>query len=482
MTATRSGCARLRPETRLHCSALSLAGRTAIPKTDLARIAAACGGVPLAIRVAAARSRESGRTAAELADLLESPDTVWEELDDGERSIQRTLHAEFGALAESGQRTLAMFALYPGADVSRHAMAWLCGSSPQAAARDFAGLQRHGLVTVDPDGRASAPALVRAFASSVLRELDRGSRAEALHRLVAGYTGSAFAAEGTITPSRFLPSGNGPAGAASPVGFDTASQAMAWCGGEAELVPRLCSLAFEIGMDADCWRLAYAFRGYFFAVKGLEPWLASHRVALRAAERCGDQWAQAVTRNNLGMARAEQGQIDGAQALYRQALGILRTLGDSRGVATTLGHQAWASYLAGLYEPAIALVRQAIALNRQNDDARAVAIMDRMAALVYSKLGQHRRALKHLAECEEILSELDLPLDIAMMLNCLGEVHFAMGRLDRASAFHAQAAEQSMACGGLGEQARAARGLAASARAASSSSDGTASRVSWEST
>jgi tetratricopeptide (TPR) repeat protein len=435
-------------------------------EADLARICVACGGVPLAIRVAAARFRGSRYTAAEFADRLESPDTIWQELDDGERSIQRTLRADFQALSESGQRTLAMLALYPGTPVGRHAMAWLRGSSPQEAARDVAGLARYDLVSVDGKGKASASALVRAFASGVLRELDAGSRADGLHRLVAGYTRSAFAAESAITPLRFLPPASGPAGAASPMEFDGASQAMDWCGDEAAVVPRLCSLAFELGMDADCWRLAYAFRGYFFAVKALRPWITSHRVALRAADRSGDRWAQAVTRNNLGMALTEQGKVEEAQAEYGQALQILHALDDERGVATTLGHQAWASYLAGQYEPAITLAQQAIALNRHNDDERAVAIMDRTAALVYSALGQHRSALKHLAECKVILSELDLPLDVAMMLNCLGEVHFAMGHRERANAFHTRAAEQSMACGGLGEQVRAVRGLAVCARAA----------------
>jgi hypothetical protein len=52
-------------------------------------------------------------------------------------------------------------------------------------------------------------------------------------------------------------------------------------------------------------------------------------------------------------------------------------------------------------------------------------------------------------QCQEILTELDLPLDVAMTFTC-----------------YAFAAEQSIACGGIGEQARAVKGQAVAASAA----------------
>ena len=261
------------------------------------------------------------------------------------------------------------------------------------------------------------------------------------------------------------PAANGGA-AVAPMSFDDPAQAMEWCRAQAELIPRLCSLALARGLDEDCWRLAYAMRDYFFAVKAFRPWAASHRTALLAAERCGDRWAQATTRNNLGMAFVEQGQTTAAEAQYRQALELLRAIDDRRGVAATLGHQAWANYAAGRHDAAVSLAERAIELHQRHDDRRSLAITDRTAALAYSKTGRHREALRLLAECREILSELDLPLDVAMMFNCLGDVHHAMGHFDQAGTFHALAAERSAACGGAGEQARAIKGQAAAAQSA----------------
>jgi transcriptional regulator with XRE-family HTH domain/tetratricopeptide (TPR) repeat protein len=440
----------------------------ALPDADLARIAAACGGLPLAIRVAAARFRESGRSSAELADLLERLPAGWEELDDGERSVERTLRTELDALPESGQRTLAMLAVCPAGPADSHAVGWLAGRTSQAVAAEFSELRRQDLISVDPHGRASMHALVQALAASIAEQIDEHSREQAIHRLIAGYTRSASAADGAVTALRFRPPDANDAITAAPVRFDSPAAAMAWCRVAAECIPHLCSLAYDEGLDAECWRLAYAMRGYFFAVKAFQPWEASHRTALLAAERCEDLWAQAVTRNNLGMAFAEQRRISDADAQYARALEILGAMGDRRGVATTLGHQAWASHAGGRDEAAVSLAGQAITMHRHHDDRRSLAIMDRTAALANSKLGEHGLALAHLAECEEILSEIDLPLDVAMTLNCLGEVHQGMGRFDKADAFHARAAELSAACGGIGEEARAVRGMAVAAHAAGS--------------
>jgi tetratricopeptide (TPR) repeat protein/transcriptional regulator with XRE-family HTH domain len=439
----------------------------ALPDDDLARIVTACGGLPLAIRVAAARFRASGRSAGELADLLERLPAGWAELDDGERSVKRSLQTELDALPDSGRQTLAMLTLCPAGAADSDAVAWLTDRESRAMATEFAELRRNDLITLDPHGRASTHALIRALAVSLADRIDERSRAQAVHRLIVGYAQSAAAADGLLTPMRFRPPDAPDADSvtAAPVRFDGATAAMTWCRRVADCIPDLCALAYDQGFDAECWRLAYAMRGYFFTVKALQPWEASHRTALLAAERGGDLWAQAVTRNNLGMALAEQRRISAADAQYDRALEILQTIGDRRGVAATLGHQAWSSHADGRYQTAIALAGQAIAMHRKQDDARSLAIMDRTAALANSKLGGHQVALAHLAECEEILSGLDLPLDRAMTFNCLGEVHYGMGRFDQADAFHARAADLSAACGGIGEEARAVRGMAVAARA-----------------
>jgi tetratricopeptide (TPR) repeat protein/transcriptional regulator with XRE-family HTH domain len=437
----------------------------ACPTAALAQITAACGGAPLALRVAAAKLRGSGRSAAELAAALAAPETGWTELDDGERSVHRTLRAEYDAMPASRQRTLTMLALHPRSSADRHAIAWLADSSPPVVAADLTALARQDFVTLGPVGRASADGLIRALALSVPGCLDEPTRVKALHRMISGYVGSATAADISITPQRFQPADPGDE-AAAPVPLSDRAQAIAWSRTVAGLVPELCAIAYTLGRDADCWRLAYAMRDYFFATGSHEPWAASHRTALLAAQRCGDAWAQAATRNNLGLAYVEQGRVADAEAHYARALDEFRALGDSHGIATTLGHQAWAHHVAGRHDAAVAAAGDAIDMHRRHGNPRSFAIMSRTAALAHAALGRHHEALRHLADSEEILSGLDLPLDVAMTFNGLGEVYFAMGALDQAYASHDRAAELSVACSGRGELARANAGRSAVARVA----------------
>lgn len=439
---------------------------------DVRRMAAMCHGLPLALRVAAVKARNSRCDAAQLARLLdESSPTAWRQLDDGERSVRRTLRTGLDALPESTGRTMATLALHPAEAVARYPAAWLAGLSPDTIDDEFEELLAHGLITMDTEGRARPRGLVRRLALEAAASLGESSRQRAEHRLIAGYAKAAMIADGAMVPQRFRPGETGGGIAVAPMSFGGPARAMEWCRAEAGLIPRLCELALERGLYEECWRLAYAMRDYFFAAKEYGPWIESHLFALRGAERCENQWALAVTHNNLGMAYVERkGQITKAEGHYSQALKLQHDIKDHRGVATTLGHQAWANHAAGRHETAITLADEAIRLNRQHDNQRSVAIMCRTAALAHSKIGGHGDALSRLDECEKVLSDLDLPLDLAMMLNCRGEVHYAMGDFGESAEFHGQAAERAKACGGTGEQARAVRGKAAALAAAGSGS------------
>jgi transcriptional regulator with XRE-family HTH domain len=295
--------------------------------------------------------------------------------------------------------------------------------------------------------------------------LDKQSRQEALRRLVASYRRSAATADRALVPPRFQPPGVNGETEMAAMSFDDQAQAMKWCHAESVFIPRLCWLAFDLDFYDECWRLAYVMRDYFFAAKAIELWISSHSVALHAAERLGDKWAQAVTRNNLGMAWVEQQDTVAAEDQYRQALELFRAIDDQRGVATTLGHLAWANFAAGRHDDAVSLAEQARELNRGHNDRRSLAIMDRTAALAHAKSGRYSEALALLAECQEILPELNLPLDDVMALNCLGEVHFMMGQFRKARTFHALAKERSATCCGPRELARAVKGLAVATQA-----------------
>jgi tetratricopeptide (TPR) repeat protein len=312
-------------------------------------------------------------------------------------------------------------------------------------------------------GRPDPEMLLGLLSAGLATQPGGRSRRESMRSFVTEFLAAAWAADAVISPGRYHPVACGGAVRAGTVPAGTVpadaglADALGWCDGVVGVVSFLCSVAFELRMDDECWQLAHAFRGYFFTTGALGPWVTSHQVALQAAGRSGNRWAQAATRNSLGLALLEQGRASAAEAEHGAALAAFRCLGDDHGVATTLGHQAWASHVAGRHGPAIDLATAANEVNRALGSERRVAIMDRTAALAHSKLGQHAQALACLDECREILTGTDLPLDTAMLSNCLGEAHFAKGDFAAAARYHARAAEQAAACGGRAEQARAER-------------------------
>jgi tetratricopeptide (TPR) repeat protein len=68
-------------------------------------------------------------------------------------------------------------------------------------------------------------------------------------------------------------------------------------------------------------------------------------------------------------------------------------------------------------------------------------------------------ALEHLHEAAVFFSDADLPLDLAMALNGLGEAYAHGGDRERAAEHHRRAIETSERCGSAFERARACHRL-----------------------
>jgi tetratricopeptide (TPR) repeat protein/DNA-binding XRE family transcriptional regulator len=426
-----------------------------------------CGLLPLTVRIAAAGQR--GGDAADLAGLarrLADSRTRLAELDDGERSATAVLAASCAELPEPRRRLLALLALQPGPRISGSAAGWLTDAAPEACRRELRGLGDDNLLLAVGGGRHQLHDLTRAYATEVLlADLPAADRTAALRRLVTGYLTAAVRADERLTPHRYRPSTELYAGSVPPAAFPDARAANEWLRTEQDELVAVCRLASAQRWDAACWQLAYALRGYFFLAKTWDAWLETHRIALAAAERLGDDWAVAVTRNNLGLALIERGHLHAAGEQYGRALTVFRRLGDPHGEGATLGHLAWARYCAGHDAAAVRLGSQALALYEQEDARRGIGITLRTVAMAETRLRQFTAADRDMRRALALFTELDLPLDAAMTLNNLGGLHAQLGKASDAIRWFGQAVERAAACDSGYEKARAYDGLAATAAA-----------------
>ena len=354
---------------------------------------------------------------------------------------------------------LALLAFQPAPEISGMAAAWLAGTAPDDGRRELHRLVDDSLLIPRRADRFALHELTRTFALQRLLPLvPAGQRRAALRRLVTGYLASADAADRVLTPHRYRPElepHEGPA-----LTFPDSAAATAWFTAEQSNLVAICRMAAAEGWPTACWQLAYALRGYLFLAKAWDAWIETHRVALDAARTAGDDWGEAVTGSNLGVALVERGHLRPAQRLYRRSMGIFRRLGDTLGEANTLGHQAWVAYCLGDMTSCYALATAALAIYRVNDAPRNTAITLRTIALAEAELGRDAEAVRHLEEALALAVELDLPLDAAMASNGLAQVHLRRGDLHEARRTYATALELGRTCRSEYEQAHAYDGLA----------------------
>ncbi len=428
------------------------------PASAVTRAILGCGGLPLALRTAASRYRATPHTSlAEVSRQLAEPGTLFSALDDGERSVRRPLAAACADLPSDQRTLLALIAAHPGRSITRHAAAWITGWPAETVTEHLHGLYHHNLLDARSEGRFALHDLVRAFALTL--DLSARTREVATTRLIDAYVNAAHAADAAITPHRYRPPPQLRREPTTTITFPDRDQAFRWCDTELDTIVAVSRLAWNSGHDRQCWHLAYAMRGFFFIAKTYKQWIITHRLALQACQRSEDHWAQAVTRNNLGLALVEQGRTGPAEAQYHAALKLFDEMGDDRGRAATLGHLAWSSYLRARFRLARQHAEHALILYERHADRRGHAITTRTLALILAATGSHRVAVAHLESALAVFESLDLPVDAAMTLNCLGEVHFQADNPAAARQAHRRAAQAARTARSQFELARAVEGL-----------------------
>lgn len=447
---------------RLFRSVAAIAGTTdAKHVTDIVR---SCSGLPLAIRVTAARYRDHPtRTLADMAHWLAGHDTSLHELDDGERAATAAFRASFERLADDQRHVFVAVASYPGQDFDAYTAAAMADMDPPAARRLLDELVDSHLVIGRMNHRYHLHDLVRQYAITVLQSMSSESNQQpsgALLRAMDHYRSVAHAADTLISPHRYHPplsSLSVRSGTWLPTSRESA---VAWMNTEQNNLIASCSAAAKVGSSSHCWQLAYALRGYLFRTKNWDAWISTHELALGVARRRADRTGQAHMLNSLGVAHLERQNVDAAQRCCDEALTLFRALADEHGICSALGNRAWIYVRRGLFAEALADQVRAAAYYERVGAAASVAVALRGIAIAEAGLSAYDDAVDHIARARHMAAELDLPLDEAMALNCLGDIELQRGEQANARAAYREAVAVSRLCASGFEEARAQVGIA----------------------
>jgi tetratricopeptide (TPR) repeat protein len=424
-----------------------------------ARLAQQCGGLPLALRIVA--ERLVSRPPSSLAELVSELDDERERFAalstlGPEANVRTVFSWSYRQIDGDHAAVFHALGLGPGRGVEDRTIAAVAGRPVDVVVRVLADLARAHLVTDVGDGRYGMHDLLHVYAGEVAAANDDPPPAAARRRLFDHYLWSAARADRLLTPHRVRISLAGDPNAGR--GFINATAAKLWLQAEEQNLVALSRLD-DPPLDEHRWQLAYVLRDYFYLTKQLDGWLETHANGLFAARRRGNEFAEALTLNNLGMAMTAGGSLDDAMRQFADAKEIFVRIGDRGGESNSLANMASVLRRQGDPAGALRLLEAAMSHYRLTGSANHIGITLRSMANAHLHLGQPAEALRCAQEAVDLATFLEFQLDIAQAGNVLGAAHRQLGDLVLAEIAHRQALEMGESCESEFEQAWAHRGL-----------------------
>jgi tetratricopeptide (TPR) repeat protein len=388
-------------------------GRVEAEPAAATAIVAACGRLPLAVRIAGARLAARphwplGRMASLLADERGRLD----ELVHGDLEVRASLSLSYQGLGQRQRWLFRRLGLLDAPD----APAWVAGAlldrpvgEGEALLEDLVEAQLVDVATRDAIGRARYRLhdLVRLFARERAHaEEPVGQRQAALQRAFEGWLVLAERADRKLPVGSLIGDGGATAGwrPEQAVADELLDDAWAWMEAEQAAVLSAVRQASSLDPAAEstreakrlpelAWRLAGAATGF--------QWLRG----------CGDDYRRACDLALRGARRA----------------------GIGRGAAWMLAALAWVAVDRMRFEEAMALAEQARRLHRQVGDRRGEAYALLKAGHAHEHCGRLDEAVSQLERAGRLYDELGDDHGRAWVLHTLGRIHRKQGRLTEAA-------------------------------------------------
>ncbi|MFJ8579606.1 ATP-binding protein [Micromonospora sp. NPDC093277] len=317
-----------------------LAGRTGPPRTaaDSAAvdvITEACGGLPLALTVAAARI--TSRASTPLQTVAQELTRPGNRLDgfasrDTATDLRSCLDGSYQLLSEPAARLFRLLGLHPG-PATAVAAASLAGVSLYRAYPLLTELHQANLLTEQGDARYHQHDLIAAYAADLVRRDDQPSRHAGLRRLCDHYLRTSIAGARLLEPRRELPVVRTPSAGTVVLALAGAEDARNWFVAHHSTLLAMVRLAEVHGLATLAWQLAWALTSFLSRGGHWADQLAVHRVALRAARTDADLLGMSYAYRGMSRAYLRLGQPDAAEDVLLRALSLAAELGDQIGRA-----------------------------------------------------------------------------------------------------------------------------------------------------
>ncbi|HEX7160164.1 MAG TPA: BTAD domain-containing putative transcriptional regulator [Trebonia sp.] len=429
--------------------------RAAAEPDATAEVLIACAGLPLAIRICAARlaARRQWKIAT-LAGRLRNQHRRLDELETGDLAVRASFQVSYDSLRPAGRgavpaRAFRLLGLWQGTSISLPAASALLGGPAEDAADALEMLVDVNLLESPAADLYRFHDLLRVYATERAQaEESAAVRDEAVGRLLWWYLDTAEAAANVVSPQRYqVPRGPAAPGY-PPLAFASLEDALAWCEDERANIVSAIRLAAAIGLHEVAWRLPPTLFPVFGRWSNWADCVTAHRLGLESAREAGSQAGEAWVLNQLGFALARLRDKE-AFGRLQHALAIRRELGDTRGEAqTAIALAEGYLNLDGPGEDALRYMRLAVDLLRPVGAQSMLAVALNNLGEVYFGLGDLHAAEECYLEARDICREIGGHVE-GHVLHNLGQVHQVLHRLDEAVASYEEARRKHRASGEL---------------------------------
>ena len=271
--------------------------RAAAEPEATAELLLACAGLPLAIRICAARlATRSGWTIRAMANRLRDEHRRLDELRVGDLAVRASFQVSFASLPTSAPPggiapadAFRMLGLWHGPSISSAAAAALFGTPEYLASDALETLvDAHLLESTSPD-RYKFHDLLRVYSSErAVADLSEPDRDAAIGRLLRWYVRTADAAATAVSPHRYnMPLGRRPRMTWPRSASPPPRSALAWYDGERANLVAATRQAAESGLHDIAWRLPAPLFQIFNSRGNWADCIATHRIALDSARQAG---------------------------------------------------------------------------------------------------------------------------------------------------------------------------------------------------
>jgi DNA-binding SARP family transcriptional activator/tetratricopeptide (TPR) repeat protein len=362
------------------------------------RLGRACGGLPLALAIVAARA--SANPAFPL-DLLvrefTQGGTPLESLNAGSADLDlgTVFSWSHQGLSDTAARTFALLSAHPGPEISTAAAVSISALDPRHALEVLTQLTLASVLRATGPDRFAFHDLVREYALSLLAD----DALEASTRLVNHYVRSTRQAILTFGQPPVAPVDDTVPGIV-PETFASSREATRWYAEERGVLHQVCRLAVSLGDHRSALMLMLDWRPMSQAVDARHDMLPFTALAIAAAEHVDDPALRAECFRDVASNFARTGQLERARTYFDLAAAEFEQSGDRVGQANL--YRSMAVTLVMGAADRIELLGESVAIARQLDDQPILATSLHSLGLGLLWSGRFDDALAAFAECATI--------------------------------------------------------------------------------